>query len=39
LVLIELATGRAAYAGDTGEEGVEVEADDDTVEADMTITS
>ena len=39
LALIEQATGKAAYAGDAGEEGVEVEADDDTVEADMTIGS
>ena len=39
LALIEQATGKAAYAGDAGEEGVEVEADDDTVEAEMTITS
>jgi len=39
LALIEQATGKAAFVGDAGEEGVEVEADDDTVEAEMTITS
>ncbi len=39
LALIEQATGKAAYFGEIGEEGVEIEADDDAVEADMTITS
>lgn len=39
LGLIEQATGRAAYVGDVGEEGVDVEADEDTVEAEMTIAS
>lgn len=37
LGLIEQATGKTAYAGDGGEEGVDVEADEDTVEAEMTI--
>lgn len=39
LALIEQATGKAAFAGEAEEEGVEVEADDDAVEADMTITA
>jgi hypothetical protein len=39
LALIEQATGKAAYVGEAGEDGVEVEADDDAVEADMTITA
>ena len=39
LALIEQATGKAAFVGEAGEEGVEVEADDDAVEAEMTITS
>ena len=37
LALIEQATGRAAYVGDFQEEGQEVEADEDTTEADLTI--
>ena len=37
LALIEQATGRAAYVGDFQEEGQEVEADEDTAEADLTI--
>lgn len=38
LVLIEQATGRAAYVGDIQEEGEDVEADEDTTEAEMTIS-
>jgi hypothetical protein len=37
LGLIEQATGKAAYAGDVPEEGVDVEGDEDTLEAEMTI--
>ena len=37
LALIERATGRAAYAGDVEEEGQDVEDDEDTVEASLTI--
>jgi hypothetical protein len=37
LGLIERATGKAAYAGDEHEEGVDVEADADMVEAGMVI--
>ena len=37
LGLIEQATGKAAYAGDVQDDGVDVEADEDTVEAEMTI--
>jgi hypothetical protein len=39
LALIEQATGRVAYAGDTQEEGVDVEADEDTKEAELTIAA
>jgi hypothetical protein len=39
LGLIEQATGKAAYAGEEKEEGVDVEVDEDTVEADMVISS
>jgi hypothetical protein len=39
LDLIERATGKAAFAGDGGEEGEDAEADEDTTEADMTITT
>jgi len=39
LALIEQATGKAAYAGDAQEEGVDVEADEDTVEAELTISA
>lgn len=39
LALIEQATGRPAYVGDIQEEGVDVEADEDTVEAEMTISA
>jgi hypothetical protein len=37
LRLIEEATGKAAYLGDIPEEGEDVEADEDTVEAELTI--
>ena len=37
LVLIEQATGKAVYAGGVPEEGEDVEADEDTTEADLTI--
>jgi hypothetical protein len=37
LGLIELATGKVVYAGKEEEEGVDVEADADTVEAEMVI--
>ena len=37
LALIEQATGKAAYAGSVEEEGQDVEADEDTVEAELTI--
>jgi len=37
LGLIEQATGKAAYAGSAREEGEDVEADQDTVEAELTI--
>jgi hypothetical protein len=37
LALIEQATGRVAYTGDIQEEGVDVEADEDTTEAEQTI--
>jgi hypothetical protein len=37
LALIERATGRAAYIGDVPEEGEDVEADEDTIEAELTI--
>ena len=39
LALIELATGKAAYAGTVQEEGEDVEADEDTAEAELTIAS
>lgn len=39
LVLIEQATGKAAYTGEVLEEGVDVGADEDTVEAEMIISS
>lgn len=38
LVLIEQATGKAAYSGDVLDEGVDVEAGEDTVEAEMTLS-
>ena len=39
LLLIEQATGKAAYTGDVKEEGEDVEADEDTTEADLTIAA
>jgi len=39
LKLIEKATDKTAYTGDVSEEGVDVEGDADTVEAEMLITS
>ncbi len=36
LTLIELATGKTAYAGESGDEGIDAENDADTVEANMT---
>lgn len=39
LVLIEKATGKVAYTGSVQEEGEDVEADVDTVEAELTITA
>ena len=39
LALIERATGRVAYTGDVHEEGEDVEADEDTTEAELTIAA
>jgi hypothetical protein len=39
LALIEQATGKAAYTGNVQEEGEDVEADEDTVEAELTIAA
>ncbi len=39
LGLIEQATGKAAYTGETPEEGVDVAVDEESVEADMIIAS
>jgi hypothetical protein len=39
LSLIELATGKSAYAGGVAEEGEDVEGDEDTVEAELTIAA
>jgi hypothetical protein len=39
LALIEQATGKAAYTGSVQEEGEDVEADEDTVEAALTIAA
>jgi hypothetical protein len=39
LSLIEQATGKAAYVGTVQEEGEDVEADEDTVEAKLTIAA
>jgi hypothetical protein len=39
LALIEQATGKVAYTGDVQEEGEDFEADDDTVEAELTISA
>jgi hypothetical protein len=36
-VLIEQATGKAAYTGTVPEEGEDIEADADTMEAELTI--
>lgn len=38
LSLIEQATGKAVYGGDSQEEGEDVEGDEDTIEAEMTIS-
>jgi hypothetical protein len=38
LDLIERATGKAAYLGDPPEEGEDVEGDEDTIEAELTIS-
>lgn len=38
LELIERATGKVAYSGDQPEEGEDVEADEDTIEAELTIS-
>jgi hypothetical protein len=35
--LIEEATGKAAYSGSVQEEGIDVEADDDAIEAELTL--
>ncbi|MDP1761675.1 MAG: hypothetical protein Q8L43_05575, partial [Deltaproteobacteria bacterium] len=39
LALIEQATGKVAYTGDVQEEGEDFEADEDNVEAKMTIAA
>ena len=39
LALIEQATGKAAYSGTAQEEGEDIEADPDTMEAELTITA
>jgi hypothetical protein len=39
LALIEQATGKAAYIGEIQEEGDDVEADEDTLEAELTIAA
>jgi hypothetical protein len=39
LALIEKATGKSAYVGSVPEEGEDVEADPDTVEAEMTVAA
>jgi hypothetical protein len=39
LALIEQATGKTAYLGNVQEEGEDVEADEDTVEAELTIAA
>lgn len=39
LGLIEMATGKAVYAGEAQEEGVDVDVDADTVEAEMVISA
>jgi hypothetical protein len=37
LALIEQAMGKAAYSGTVADEGEEIEGDEDTVEANLTI--
>ena len=37
LKLIEQATGKVAYSGNVQEEGLEIEADDDAAEAELTL--
>jgi hypothetical protein len=39
LALIEHATGKAPYFSDFPEEGEDVEADEDTIEAELTISA
>jgi hypothetical protein len=39
LALIEQATGKVAYTGDSVEEGEDVEVDDDTMEAELTLAA
>jgi hypothetical protein len=39
LALIEQATGKTAYTGNVQEEGEDVEADEDIVEAELTIAA
>ena len=39
LGLIEQAMGKTAYSGDVSDEGIEAESDEDTAEAEMTMTS
>lgn len=39
LTLIAQATGKAAYIGSAQEEGEDVEVDEDTVEAELTIAA
>ena len=39
LQLIERATGKAPYVGDLQEEGEDLEADEDTIEAEHTIAA
>jgi hypothetical protein len=39
LRLIEQATGKVPYVGPTSEEGIDVEADADTAEAEMTVAA
>lgn len=39
LALIERAMGKSAYTGIVQEEGVDLEADEDTIEAELTISA
>jgi hypothetical protein len=39
LALIEQATGKAAYVGSVQEEGEDVEGDEDTIEAELTVAA